>query len=223
MSWLTDLIDEYGREDEDGNLAVPGRTEQAIKRLYDAFADQPQEVMELAVCEYMKEQRFFPRLAELNPYVRTAREQYDAFDRYNGYSEMPFHQVLEMTTWRHDRGPADADETLQERSRLLYKHRLAAVRAMLASWAVCRECGERVHPDYEECPFCIEAAALAEVRLATAAEPLMSEEEIAAAYEQAAAASGAVGVVEQLRQRSRLRHQLLPQRSPQTMLGPAYV
>lgn len=63
MNWLEDLLDEY----------PTGRSDRAIQRLRNSFASEPHTVMEAAVIVYMRENKFFPKISDLNDYVERAR------------------------------------------------------------------------------------------------------------------------------------------------------
>lgn len=71
MDWLTMLVDEYPTK----------RTDSALNRLELAFQDEEDRVMQTAVLRYMRENRFFPSIADLNKYVRHAK--YDLAEGVN--------------------------------------------------------------------------------------------------------------------------------------------
>lgn len=62
--WLDDLLDEY----------PTNRTDSAIARLARVFADIPDEVMRTAVDNYMRHGQYFPKIADLRPFVDMAQE-----------------------------------------------------------------------------------------------------------------------------------------------------
>lgn len=62
--WLDALMDEYPTK----------RTDKAIARLYKVYADMAEDVMSEAAYAYMKAGKFFPKVADLNQYVKEAEE-----------------------------------------------------------------------------------------------------------------------------------------------------
>jgi len=63
--WLEDLLDEYPTKQSD----------KAIARLVRVYADTADPVMRRAVDQYLLHERFFPKVADLRPYVDQAIEE----------------------------------------------------------------------------------------------------------------------------------------------------
>lgn len=62
--WLAELLDEYPTK----------RTDAAINRLVRVYGDVPDSIMLKAVDSYMLDGHFFPKVADLRPFVREAQE-----------------------------------------------------------------------------------------------------------------------------------------------------
>lgn len=99
MDWLTELLDEYPTK----------RTETAVSRLVKVFEDTPDSIMQQATYAYMRHGQFFPKIADLRPFVDAALEDdrggvsFSELDqqgqiRYGGYSDD------EMLAWEIERG-----------------------------------------------------------------------------------------------------------------------
>lgn len=102
-NWLNELIDEYDTQKiNDGRLLRLGR----------AFKDEPPDIMQAAVLAYVRENKYFPRTADLNPYVQIARE--------NNRGHLPYHQIQQqprftdedILRWEQQRGTMPADALL---------------------------------------------------------------------------------------------------------------
>jgi hypothetical protein len=118
--WLTELLDEYPTERKDGKSI---RTDSSINRLIRVFEDVPDHVMQKAVYAYMRQGVWFPKIADLRPFVNSAVEDergdkpYGELDqqlKYGGYSDE------DMYTWEVERGtmrPLDVIESEIEAAR----------------------------------------------------------------------------------------------------------
>ena len=80
--WLKDLMEEY----------PTGRSDKAIKRLVRVFAEVDDITMQRAVDRYLIRERFFPKVADIRPYVEAA--PYDINEQglihYYGRFKSPF-------------------------------------------------------------------------------------------------------------------------------------
>jgi hypothetical protein len=65
LDWLNELIDEYSNQKID---------DKRLLRLGRAFSAESAEIMQDAVLSYIRENKYFPRTADLNPYVLAANE-----------------------------------------------------------------------------------------------------------------------------------------------------
>ena len=63
--WLEDLLDEYPTDQ---------RSDKAIARLARVFSELPDGIMRSAVDRYLLNEKWFPRVADLQPYVAQAAE-----------------------------------------------------------------------------------------------------------------------------------------------------
>ncbi len=72
MQWLEDLMDEYPTKTKDGKEL---RSESALVRLGLIFNKNEPDIMQAAVDEYLLNEKFFPRVATLKPYIDWALEQ----------------------------------------------------------------------------------------------------------------------------------------------------
>lgn len=95
-AWLEDLLDEY----------PTARSDAAISRLMRVFADVPAGVMRTAVDAYMRQGSFFPKIADLRPFVDTAQQRainegWPDGNPHGGYSdEFMYQWELERGTMR---------------------------------------------------------------------------------------------------------------------------
>lgn len=64
-TWLEDLLDEY----------PTNRTDSAIARLLRVYSGESDEVMRMAADAYMQAGKFFPKIADLQPFVKAAQER----------------------------------------------------------------------------------------------------------------------------------------------------
>jgi hypothetical protein len=131
INWLEELADEYPTTDRNGK---PLRSDAAIRRLAAVFAEEDPAVMLEAAYAYISGGRFFPRVAELRPYVERAREQRRGDMRYDELGN----GTLEALRAAHER-------------------KMAAIRAGFARYPTCPACGEKT-PSLKVCPFCEDIA-----------------------------------------------------------------
>lgn len=105
MKWLHDLAEYYSH-----NRDIP---EIKIRMLAQAFQDEDPEVMEAAVFQYMQEQRWYPIIADLKPYVDTARLDAQRHpDIYQAHTKKALHIMDKWETCSAcgERSPSPGEE-----------------------------------------------------------------------------------------------------------------
>lgn len=97
--WIKDLIEEY----------PTGRSDTAIKRLMRVYAEVDDITMQRAVDRYLVHEKFFPKVADLRPYVEAAPYDIDeqGVIHYYGRWKSP-HQVTDETLYEFE---AQRDES----------------------------------------------------------------------------------------------------------------
>lgn len=119
--WLSELLDEYPLATD--STSKQFRSRSSLARLVSAFLHVPSEVMSAAVVEYMKENQYFPKLSDLNPYVLEAEKvyhptarPYDDWERIASIQNMSDddkeHLDSVMLRWEQQRGTMPATEKI---------------------------------------------------------------------------------------------------------------
>lgn len=100
--WLADLIDEYPTK----------RTDSAIRRLVRVFSDYDNDVMQAAVDVYLLNEKYFPKVGDLAPYVKQAAEDARGDISYSELEQQWRYTDSEMLVWEQERGTMPEDELL---------------------------------------------------------------------------------------------------------------
>jgi hypothetical protein len=102
--WLNELVDEYQNQKiNDTRLFRLGR----------AFQDEPADIMQAAVLAYVRENKYFPRTADLNPYVLQAHEDARGRIPYHQLQQQPRYSDDDILAWEQRRGTMPPDYLLE--------------------------------------------------------------------------------------------------------------
>jgi hypothetical protein len=113
-NWVNNLAEYYAHNDP---------PQIRIDMLLKVFGDEEDEIMGQAATEYMKEQRHFPQVAELRPYVEAARE----LSRGDWGAAAGVYTDDDIYAWEVARGtmqPEDEIEKEMEAARLVVAERM---------------------------------------------------------------------------------------------------
>ena len=98
--WLLDLKDEYPSK----------RTPEAQARLYRVFKQYGNEIMQAAVDRYMLEQKYFPKIGDLKPYVDVVLED----NRGRSYDDLGTNGQVSYGRWPSETGQFYSDDVIHD-------------------------------------------------------------------------------------------------------------
>lgn len=102
-TWLNELADEYENQHVSDNRMV---------RIGAAYLDEPEDIMSAAVLAYVRENKFFPKAADLHPYVIAARENARGRVPYNQLRQQIHYADADILRWEQARGTMPPDDQL---------------------------------------------------------------------------------------------------------------